>query len=126
MVFPHLPETFTFDLHRSPKNSYNSPNLIAGSGFLCVALIPCFQRKPIDRNPFNILRMIEVFRTNIDLKSQAKIILSALRRNMPGTYFHFDLEDCDRILVARGEPLDVDNIVSIVRSKGMHCEVLED
>lgn len=42
--------------------------------------------------------MVEIFRTNIENKIDAEIVINYLKTNLPHTIINFDLEDCDRIL----------------------------
>lgn len=69
---------------------------------------------------------VEVFKTNVDQINQAKHILARLRRVIPEVNFHFDLEDCDRVLVCKGGSLNIEKILNLMQEIGVHCVVLED
>jgi len=42
--------------------------------------------------------MVEIFKTNIERKVEAKILLSKLLLEFSDLEINFDLEDCDKIL----------------------------
>lgn len=68
--------------------------------------------------------MVEVFKTNVQKKAQTKRLLSILSGMFPLLKINFDLSDCDKILRAEGENLDVPGIMLLVKENGFHCEVL--
>ena len=68
--------------------------------------------------------MVEVFKTNVEDKIQAEIMVEILYRELPECRINFDLDDCDRILRVEGEILPVEIIREMVSRKGILCEVL--
>lgn len=69
--------------------------------------------------------MIEVFKTNVQNKVQAKRILNKLKKGFSEAYINFDLDDCDKILRIdgiRGSYSDL--IVNDLNKLGFKCEVL--
>ena len=72
--------------------------------------------------------MIEVFKTNIVKKREARMILKQLLNMLPGVAVNFDLEDCDRILriESRSHYFDTRKVCDIVMKMGFECLVLND
>ncbi len=72
--------------------------------------------------------MIEVFKTNIVKKREARMILKQLLNMLPGVAVNFDLEDCDRILriESRSQYFDARQVCDIVTKMGFECLVLND
>ena len=71
------------------------------------------------------LKMVEVFKTNIQQQRQAEILLAVLGQHFPQARINFDLEDCDKILRVEGKIVRANQIIEIVNSNGYWCEVLE-
>jgi len=71
------------------------------------------------------LKMVEVFKTNIQQQTQAEILLAVLGQHFPHSRINFDLEDCDKILRVEGKIVSTSQIIEIVNSNGYYCEVLE-
>lgn len=72
-----------------------------------------------------ILNMVEVFKTNVRHKRQAKTLLAALSKQFPLFRINFDLEDCDKILRVEGENVPQEKILKLVTENGYQCNVLE-
>lgn len=72
-----------------------------------------------------ILNMVEVFKTNVRHKRQAKTLLAALSKQFPLFRINFDLEDCDKILRVEGENIPRQKILKLVTENGYQCNVLE-
>jgi len=72
--------------------------------------------------------MIEIFKTNITKKREARLILKHLLNMLPGAAVNFDLEDCDRILriESRSQYFDTRLICELVSNMGFECRVLND
>jgi tRNA G26 N,N-dimethylase Trm1 len=69
--------------------------------------------------------MTEIFKTNVQNKTQARQILSSLNSLFTEAKINFDLLDCDKILRAKGiNEASVPVIISGVNNMGYHCEVL--
>jgi hypothetical protein len=69
--------------------------------------------------------MVEVFKTNVQKRRQAKILLSFLSRKLPSLRINFDLDDCDKILRVEGENICHQTIRELMTENGYNCEVLE-
>jgi hypothetical protein len=72
-----------------------------------------------------ILNMVEVFKTNVRHKKQAKTLLTVLSKQFPLFRINFDLEDCDKILRVEGENIPRSKILKLVTENGYQCDVLE-
>ena len=69
--------------------------------------------------------MVEVFKTNVQNQTQARIILSLLQSDFSEAKINFDLEDCDKILRVEGmNALYSQIIVNDLGKLGFKCEVL--
>jgi len=71
------------------------------------------------------LHMVEVFRTNIRRKRQAKTVMDILSKQFPLFRINFDLEDCDNILRVEGENICPESIAELVAENGYECNVLD-
>jgi hypothetical protein len=71
------------------------------------------------------LHMVEVFRTNIRRKRQAKAMMDILSKQFPLFRINFDLEDCDKILRVEGDNVCPERITGLVTESGYECGVLE-
>lgn len=71
------------------------------------------------------MKMVEVFKTNIQQQKQAEFLLTVLGRHFPLSRINFDLKDCDKILRVEGETVLPKQIIEIMNSNGYSCEVLE-
>ena len=71
------------------------------------------------------LHMVEIFRTNVRRKQQAKVLLDILSKQFPLFHINFDLEDCDNILRVEGENICREKIAELVTENGYECGVLE-
>jgi hypothetical protein len=71
------------------------------------------------------LNMVEVFRTNVRRKRQAKTVMDILSKQFPLFRINFDLEDCDNILRVEGENICPERITGVVAESGYECDVLE-
>jgi len=72
-----------------------------------------------------VLNMVEVYKTNVRHKRQAKKILNVLSEQFPMFSINFDLEDCDKILRVEGKNIPQKKIVRTVTENGYQCSVLE-
>ncbi len=68
--------------------------------------------------------MIEVFKTNVETKKQARKILTQLSNQYPNVHVNFDLSDCDRILRVEGETVLPERIIELIQANGFCCDVL--
>jgi hypothetical protein len=72
--------------------------------------------------------MVEVFRTNVDHKIQADVLLDLIHNICTGYEANFDLEDCDRILrvECKDGTVRAEWIKELLKKSGYHAEVLPD
>ena len=68
--------------------------------------------------------MVEVFKTDITAKSKADEIVKVLRQFFPTYKINVDLEDCDRILRIESDTLNVAEVVSVLKDRGVEIEAL--
>ncbi|TMI95843.1 MAG: hypothetical protein E6H08_05710 [Bacteroidetes bacterium] len=69
--------------------------------------------------------MVEVFKTNVQKKTQSKMLLSILSETFPSFKINFDLSDCDKVLRVEGDNMEVLRIMMLVKKYGFNCEVLD-
>ena len=69
--------------------------------------------------------MVEVFKTNVQKKSQSKMLLCILSKAFPSFKINFDLSDCDRVLRVEGDNLEALRIVMLINEYGFRCEALD-
>ena len=69
--------------------------------------------------------MVEVFKTNVQKKSQSKMLLCILSEAFPSFKINFDLSDCDKVLRVEGDDMDASRIMILVKESGFSCEVLD-
>ena len=72
--------------------------------------------------------MIEVFKTDVNEKDHARMLVDRIHKAFSHCRANFDLEDCDRILRVKGITGEEETwqIVSLVKSFGWHVEILPD
>lgn len=68
--------------------------------------------------------MVEIFKTNVNNKAIANMILENLLGEIPTAEINFDLEDCDKILRIKDENICADNIIHLLGVMGFECEIL--
>ena len=71
---------------------------------------------------------VEVFRTNVQKAAEAEKLVKKLTGYFPDCSFNFDLEDCDKILRAKGRNAEFykESVIDIVTAAGHQIEVLPD
>jgi hypothetical protein len=69
--------------------------------------------------------MVEAFKTNVQRKTQSKMLLSILSEAFPSCKINFDLSDCDKVLRVEGDDIEALNIMILVKESGFRCEVLD-
>lgn len=72
-----------------------------------------------------VLNMVEVYKTNVRHRRQAKKILDVLWKRYPMFSINFDLEDCDKVLRIEGENIPKEKIARLVVENGYLCSILE-
>ena len=69
--------------------------------------------------------MVEIFKTNVQRKTQSKMLLSILSEAFPSLKINFDLSDCDKVLRVEGDNMEALRIMIILKEYGFNCEVLD-
>ena len=69
--------------------------------------------------------MIEVFKTNIEERSQAEKLIALLLDHFPGHRINVDLHDCDKVLRIEGCNFLSARIMTLVNENGFMCSMLE-
>jgi hypothetical protein len=72
--------------------------------------------------------MIEVFKTNVTTREQAKMLVKIIQLHFPGYKANFDLEDCDKVLriVGDNEQVAVSGVMDLVNNFGYQVELLPE
>jgi hypothetical protein len=70
-------------------------------------------------------KMVEVFKTDIQKKTQSKMLLCVLSKAFPSFKINFDLSDRDKVLRVEGDNLEALRIMIIVMEYGFTCEILD-
>ena len=69
--------------------------------------------------------MVEVFKTNVQKKTQSKMLLCILSEAFPSFKINFDLSDCDKVLRVEGDNMEASRIMILVKEYGFKCEILD-
>ena len=69
--------------------------------------------------------MVEVFKTNVQKKTQSKMLLCILSEAFPLFKINFDLSDCDKVLRVEGDNIEALRIMILVKENGFMCEILD-
>ena len=69
--------------------------------------------------------MVEVFKTNVQKKTQSKTLLCILSEAFPAFKINFDLSDCDKVLRVEGDNIEASGIMVLVKGAGFKCELLD-
>lgn len=69
--------------------------------------------------------MIEIFKTNVQKKSETNHIIAIIKKQFPDYVINFDLEDCDRILRVEAAKLEPRDIINYLNCLGYICIKLE-
>jgi hypothetical protein len=70
--------------------------------------------------------LVEVFKTNVQHKQQAEVLLNALLHAFPLLDTHFDLDDCDKVLRVEGMLIEPDIIIGLLNTHGFQCTILPE
>jgi len=69
--------------------------------------------------------MVEAFKTNVQKKSQSKMLLCILSEAFPSFKINFDLLDRDKVLRVEGDNMEALRIMILVKKYGFTCEILD-
>jgi hypothetical protein len=72
--------------------------------------------------------MIEVFKTNVEHRDHANVIIDQIRESFDNYTANFDLEDCDNILRVECNTGQIQSapLIKLLAEFGFQAEVLED
>jgi hypothetical protein len=72
--------------------------------------------------------MVEVFKTDVEKQSQAKLLADMICLAFTGYRASFDLEDCDKVLriSCEGAAICSTSVVGLLKSFGYEAAVLEE
>jgi hypothetical protein len=72
--------------------------------------------------------MVEVFKTNVKDRNQAKMLIDQIQNNFADCLANFDLEDCDKILRVKSSNgfIQASLLVGLLKNFGFDAEVLPD
>jgi hypothetical protein len=68
--------------------------------------------------------VVEVFKTNVQRKTDARLICQALLKQFPSCLINFDLTDCDKILRIEGAEICSDHICDWMMEQGFEVSIL--
>ena len=69
--------------------------------------------------------MVEVFKTNVQRKTEVKRVVSFLCKAFPSLKINVDLADCDKVLRVEGDHMEPHRIMIVVQQQGFSCELLD-
>ena len=69
--------------------------------------------------------MVEAFKTNVQKKTQSRMLLCILSEAFPSFKINFDLSDCDKVLRVEGDDIEAWRIMTLVTEHGFKCEILD-
>ena len=69
--------------------------------------------------------MVEAFKTNVQKKTQSKMLLSILYEVFPSFNINFDLSDCDKVLRVEGDNIEALSIMICLKKNGFRCDILD-
>ena len=74
------------------------------------------------------IAMIEVFKTNVKQRGQAKLLINQIHQTFSNYIANFDLDDCDKILRVKSTTgvIQSSRLVDLLKHFGFHAEVLPD
>jgi len=82
-------------------------------------------RKTYNKDEY-LIKMVEVFKTNVTDSKIADKIISELVLYLPQSKINFDLTDCDNILrIESSEKIATESVTSHLFGLGYFCEVLD-
>jgi len=69
--------------------------------------------------------MVEVFKTDVRKKQNARKLESIIKNYFPNHRINFDLEDCDKIFRIEGNHISTSKVIEIFEQEGFLCEALQ-
>ena len=76
----------------------------------------------------NFMPMVEVFKTDVNHRTHANMLVEQIHKAFTGYKANFDLDDCDRILRVKSFNGAVESrgLIELFRTLGFRAEVLPD
>ena len=71
------------------------------------------------------MKTIEVFKTNVRQRKEAKKLIRKMGEHFPAYKINFDLSDCDKILRVEGNDIPPRKIIKLLNTAKYQCAVLE-
>jgi len=68
--------------------------------------------------------MVEIFKTNVQRKGEAKMLLLILAEYFPNHKINFDLDGCDKILRVEGKSIIPESVVELIIANDYECVIL--
>ena len=68
--------------------------------------------------------MVEIFKTNVQSRSESERMVHTLKQKFPSLKINFDLDDCDNILRVEGNDVFTEAIITEMKSKKYRCKLL--
>jgi hypothetical protein len=95
-------------------------------GKLAIFFLNVIQTGRQQRLPKHNFSMIEIFRTNVQNKTQARRVVCSLKELFTEAKINFDLKDCDRILRVEGITEScLESVINGLNRLGFNCEILD-
>jgi len=69
--------------------------------------------------------VVEVFKTNVQDPSEAKMLVDLFQKLITNSFVNFDLDDCDKVLRIEGIDVCTQLVTGILEDHGYICELLE-
>ena len=72
--------------------------------------------------------MVEVFKTNVEKKGHARMLIVQIEKTFCNYIANFDLDDCDNILPIKSKSglIQSSCLINLLKEFGFHSEVLPD
>jgi len=72
--------------------------------------------------------MVEIFKTNVKTKRQAKLVVARIHKSFVDLSANFDLDDCDKILRIKymKEELQWSNLIKFLNDLGVQAAILPE
>jgi hypothetical protein len=69
--------------------------------------------------------MIEVFKTNVQGKTQADSLVTELKKHFPASRINIDMHDRDKVLRLEGTDFRIEMVRLLVEQNGFYCSLLD-
>ena len=69
--------------------------------------------------------MVEAFITDVQKKTQSKMLIHVLSETFPSCSINIDFSDRDKVLRIEGENIETSAIMILVNEHGFRCDILQ-